>query len=143
MTTSNDVWQRLNKNDTWRGWWDPGISGVPELPVLAARGAHGGPTVLITGGVHGDEYEGPAAIYELFNQLDTTTIAGQVIAVPVVNVAAWQVHSRTAPTDGLDLNRLFPGVKTHEPSRLLAEAFFDRFVRACDLLVDLHSGGAR
>jgi predicted deacylase len=101
--------------------------------------------VLLTGAVHGDEYEGPAAIYTLFNQLDLTTLAGRLIGLPVVNVAAWQAHARTTPVDGIDLNRVFPGTDAAgaEPSRQLAGAVFEQFVQPCDVLIDLHSGGAR
>jgi predicted deacylase len=143
MADMAPAWQTITAGSTWRGWWDPGIPTVPPLPVLAVRGRRSGPSVLITGGVHGDEYEGPAAIHALFRHLDLTTLAGQVIGLPVVNVAAWQAQARTAPSDGLDLNRLFPGMATHEPSRLLAAAIFEQFVRPCDILIDLHSGGAR
>jgi uncharacterized protein len=143
MTNSTHAWQTLDKNRLWRGWWDPAIAGVPALPVLAARGVRSGPTVLITGGVHGDEYEGPAAIHALFNTLDASKLAGRVVGLPVVNVAAWQAHSRTAPSDRLDLNRLFSRPGSPEPSRQLAERVFAEFVRSCDVLVDLHSGGAR
>ncbi|MCL4861817.1 MAG: succinylglutamate desuccinylase/aspartoacylase family protein [Caldilineaceae bacterium] len=145
MTQTTQPWESLALTSTWRGWWQPPVAGLPALPVLAARGRRAGPVVLITGGVHGDEYEGPAAIYSLFNQLDLTTLAGQVIGLPVVNVAAWQAHARTSPGDGVDLNRVFPGTgdRNAEPSRQLAGEIFERFVRPCDALIDLHSGGAR
>jgi predicted deacylase len=138
------MWESLSPGERRRGWWEPEITNVPPLPVLAARGQRSGPTVLITGAVHGDEYEGPAAIHALFNQLDTARLSGLVIGLPVVNGAAWQARARVAPSDNLDLNRLFPGTKeSNEPSRLLAEALFENFVRACDVLIDLHSGGAK
>lgn len=137
-------WETLAADEQWRGWWEPAIAGVPPLPVLAGRGLHDGPTVLVTGAVHGDEYEGPAAIHALFNSLDHAKLAGRVIGLPIVNVAAWEARSRVAPTDRLDLNRLFPGSKeADQPSRALAEAIFETFVRSCDLLIDLHSGGAK
>lgn len=127
-----------------RAWWQANVPGVPSLPVLAARGQRSGPTVVITGAVHGDEYEGPAAIHTLFNTLDTAQLAGVVIGLPVVNGAAWNARTRVSPTDQLDLNRLFPGSKdTDEPSRALAEVIFTTFVRAGDVLIDLHSGGVK
>jgi predicted deacylase len=145
MTQQPQPWETLPRDSIWRGWWQPPVESIPALPVLAARGQRDGPTVLITGAVHGDEYEGPAAIYALFNQLDLTTLAGRLIGLPVVNVAAWQAHARTTPVDGLDLNRLFPGRAdaASEPSRRLAAALFVQFVQPCDVLIDLHSGGAR
>jgi predicted deacylase len=138
-------WEALTPDEMWRGWWEPTIAGVPPLPVLAAHGQRDGPTVLVTGAVHGDEYEGPAAIYALFNGLDTAKLSGTVIGLPIINGAAWEARARVAPTDRLDLNRLFPGTKdaANQPSRALAEAVFETFVRRCDVLVDLHSGGAK
>ena len=41
------------------------------VPVLAARGAKPGATFVVTGGVHGDEYEGMEAIYRTFEMLST------------------------------------------------------------------------
>ena len=145
MTTSSYLWESLAPGEQWRGWWELPVPEVPALPVLAARGQRSGPTVLVTGAIHGDEYEGPAAIHALFNSLDTAQLSGVVIGLPVVNGAAWEARARMAPTDRLDLNRLFPGTKdaANEPSRALAEALFDTFVRRCDVLIDLHSGGAK
>jgi predicted deacylase len=145
MTTTSQPWLQLTPGSSLRTWWDPAIPDIPALPVLAARGRRDGPTTVITGAVHGDEYEGPAAIHALFETLDPETLAGLLIGLPVVNVAAWRAHSRVSPLDGLDLNRLFgrgTGVSP-EPSRRLAEALFTTFVRPCDALIDLHSGGVR
>lgn len=145
MALSTQPWQTLTAGEVARSWWDPTLAGVPALPVLAARGRRDGPTVLITGGVHGDEYEGPAAIHGLFNHLDTAHLAGRVIGLPVINRAAWEARSRVAPTDQLDLNRVFPGQDeaVNEPTRALAAVVFEHFVRPCDVLIDLHSGGVK
>ncbi len=143
MTTTSRFWQSLAPGSAQRSWWEPAIIDVPALPVLAARGQRSGPTVVITGAVHGDEYEGPAAIHALFNDLDLAQLAGVVIGLPVVNGAAWEARSRISPGDRLDLNRLFAGTKGDEPSRILAEVIFETFVRSCDVLIDLHSGGAK
>ncbi len=137
-------WQALTPGEVRRAWWQPDATAIPPLPVLAARGHRPGPTVVITGAVHGDEYEGPAAIHALFNSLDTSQVAGTVIGLPVVNGAAWEARTRTSPLDSLDLNRLFPGTAAAgDPSRALAEAVFNHFVQPCDVLIDLHSGGAK
>src|SRR5688500_13625455 len=104
MTTVTNLWETLAPGDQWRGWWELNLAGVPALPVLAARSHRPGPTVLVTGGVHGDEYEGPAAIHALFNSLDPTHLSGLVIGLPVINGAAWEARARVAPSDRLDLN---------------------------------------
>lgn len=132
-------WDALAPGERRRAWWE---ASAARLPVLAARGGADGPTVVLTGGVHGDEYEGPAAIQALFARLDPARLRGRLLGVPVVNVAAWAARSRVTPLDGVDLNRIFPGAAGRSPSAALAEALFGGLVRECDLLVDLHSGGA-
>ena len=39
------------------------------IPIAVIRGASG-PTALLTGGNHGDEYEGPIALFDLARTLD-------------------------------------------------------------------------
>jgi len=144
MSTTNSPWHKLPPGEIWRGWWDPAAAGAPALPVLAACGFTDGPTVLVTGGVHGDEYEGPAAIYSLFNHLNMDDLAGRLWGLPVINMAAWTAKSRVDPVDRIDLNRVFPGSPAaNEPTRALADAVFSSFVQQCDVLIDLHSGGVR
>jgi predicted deacylase len=77
------------------------------LPLLAAVGLREGPTLVISGGVHGDEYEGPCAIQRLWRQLDPAELRGVFLGVPVVNVPAFQDGTRESPIDGFDLNRSF------------------------------------
>ena len=121
--------------------WSPGASGLPALTVHRAAGRNPGPHLLITGGVHGDEYEGPAASTEFFSALDPTRLNGTVTVLPVVNVAAWQARRRRTPVDDGDLNRAFPGDPAGSPTCQLAAAVFNTFVPPADAVIDLHSGG--
>lgn len=142
----NQPWMGVAHDEIWRGWWAVEQFNLPALPVLAARGTRDGPTVVMTGAVHGDEYEGPAAIHRFFNELDHTAFAGRVIGLPIVNLPAWRARSRISPLDGIDLNRVFPRPPAHHvtsPSYVLAEAIFATFIQPCDVLIDLHSGGAK
>ncbi len=69
------------------------------------------PHVLITGGVHGDEFEGPAAIDRLrteFASARRSLKRGRLTLVPIVNEPAFVEGERTAD-DGLDLARTCPG----------------------------------
>lgn len=142
----NQPWMQVAQGEIWRGWWAVEQFNLPALPVLAARGVRDGPTVVMTGAVHGDEYEGPAAIHRFFNELDHTAFSGRVIGLPIVNLPAWRARSRISPLDGIDLNRVFPRPPAHHvtsPSYVLAEAIFTTFIQPCDVLIDLHSGGAK
>jgi len=114
-----------------------------EVPVIIIRGSTDGPTLLLTGGVHGDEYEGPAAVQRFMRMLDPSELKGTIIGIPVVNVSAWRNRSRFSATDGADLNRSFSNPNSPDHSRMLAEFVFDTFVRSSDVLIDIHSGGQR
>lgn len=122
--------------------WSPGTAALPALTMYRATGAQSGPNLLVTGGVHGDEYEGPLAGTKFFAALDPTRLAGTVTVLPVINVAAWQARRRRTPADEGDLNRAFPGDPAGGPTRQLAAAVFRTFVTPADAVIDLHSGGA-
>ena len=112
-----------------------------ELPVIAARGAKPGKTLLMTACVHGDEFEGPAAIWQLFDELDPVQLAGTVIGVPLTNPPAYEAGMRTNPDDRQDLARVFPGDPRGTVTEQIAYALTHRFIRHADLYIDLHSAG--
>jgi predicted deacylase len=143
MPVTNRPWEALAPGEHWRGWWEIDVPETAPLPILAARGKADGPVLLVTGGVHGDEYEGPAAIARLFQEIEEPLQRGLLLGLPVVHTAARAAHSRVGPADGVDLNRVFPGSREADgrPTPALAHAVFETFVRRCDALIDLHSGG--
>jgi N-alpha-acetyl-L-2,4-diaminobutyrate deacetylase len=110
------------------------------LDTFLKRGVSLRPLVVVTAGVHGDEYEGPAAVAELARLLRGETLAGSVVAIPVANSMAWRAAQRTSPEDGLNLARTFPGHADGSCTERLAAAIFD-VARLADFLIDLHSGG--
>ena len=62
---------------------DDSAWGSIMIPVcVIAQGD--GPTALLTGANHGDEYEGPAALYELARTLHPGQVTGRVIIVPAL-----------------------------------------------------------
>ena len=111
------------------------------VPVLAARGAKPGATFVVTGGVHGDEYEGMEAIYRTFEMLDPQQMRGTMIGVPVVTLPAFWLGTRMNPLDARNLARVFPGAATGSPSEQLADAILQRVLRHATLYIDLHSAG--
>jgi predicted deacylase len=97
---------------------------TPTVRVHAFDADAEGPTVLIQGGIHGDEVAGVHAIEELLEE-GPSPVRGRLLLVPVMNPAAYRVRRRAAP-DGLDLNRVFPGdASAAEPERRLARLFMD------------------
>jgi N-alpha-acetyl-L-2,4-diaminobutyrate deacetylase len=119
---------------------DDSAWGSVMVPVAVVKNGTG-PTALLTGGNHGDEYEGPLALYELARTLDPDTVAGTVIIVPAMNYPAFCAGTRTSPVDRGNMNRSFPG----RPDGTLTEKIADYFQRdllpRADLVLDFHSGG--
>ncbi len=133
-----------------------------RLQVCEIRGEEPGPHLLITGGVHGDEFEPMAAIRRLMDRLRPTGgpgvspgirgrptggpgvspgIRGRVTLIPVVNEAAFRRGQRTAE-DGLDLARTCPGRPDGSITERIAFALSER-IRSADFYIDLHTGGTR
>jgi predicted deacylase len=117
------------------------------LRALVAVGREPGPTLLAVAGVHGDEYEGMAAVREVFTALDPATMKGSFLAIPVANPLAYAARTRSTPAsvDGLNLARVFPGDAGGTVTQRLAHhllCLVERNVGPDDLFVDLHSGSA-
>ncbi len=127
----------MDWHNGWQSW--EAIPGV-TLDVFHWKGSPLGKTAVITAGIHGDEYEGPAAIAEFIAALDPAKLCGSLTAVPVANPPAFTAGTRTNP-DGLNLARCFPGNPAGQPTERLATALFERLADGADYLIDLHSGG--
>jgi N-alpha-acetyl-L-2,4-diaminobutyrate deacetylase len=118
---------------------DSAWGSVPIPIAVVKRGA--GATALLTGANHGDEYEGPVALFELARTLDPAAISGRVIIVPAMNYPAFRAGTRTSPIDRGNLNRSFPGRPDGTVTQKIADYFQRRLLPMADLVLDLHSGG--
>ncbi|MBD3638625.1 MAG: succinylglutamate desuccinylase/aspartoacylase family protein [Crocinitomicaceae bacterium] len=105
------------------------------------RGKKPGPTLLVIGGVHGDEVNG----IEIVKRAERTKMfanleAGAVIAVPLLNVFGFINYSRGVP-GGKDVNRSFPGSRTGSLASRVAYAFRKEILPHVDFALDFHTGG--
>lgn len=114
--------------------------GSVLLPIVVIKRG-GGPTVLFTGGNHGDEYEGPVALLKLARELEPDDITGRVIILPGLNHPALLAGTRLSPIDGRNMNRLFPGRRDGSVSEMIAHYVQHALLPLADAVVDLHSGG--
>ncbi len=115
------------------------MSEAIQLQRIEINGPRSGPHLLITGGVHGDEFESMAAIRRLQDAVSDKDLRGRLTLVPVVNEAAFRNGNRTAD-DGLDLARVCPGDPDGSVTRRTAVAL-STLIRSADCYIDLHSGG--
>jgi N-alpha-acetyl-L-2,4-diaminobutyrate deacetylase len=121
-------------------WLTLAVVADHAFECFVCRGASPGRLVAVTAGIHGDEYEGPAALWDLARQLNPTDLRGTVMLIPVANPVAFRAGTRTHPHDGKNLARTFPGNLSGSPTERLAAILFELLADA-DLLIDLHSGG--
>lgn len=117
-------------------------SGAPVFaPAHVWRAAAPGPTLLVTGTVHGDEINGAGIVRRLIDDEGLTLIAGTLVLVPVVNVLGFERNSRYMP-DRRDLNRAFPGSPNGSLTARYAHAVFQEMILKCDCCIDLHSAAS-
>ncbi|MGX5846167.1 N(2)-acetyl-L-2,4-diaminobutanoate deacetylase DoeB [Mesorhizobium sp. PL10] len=119
---------------------DDSAWGSVMIPICVIRNGSG-QTALLTGGNHGDEYEGPLALYDLARTLDPKRVSGTVIIVPAMNYPAFRAGTRTSPIDKGNMNRAFPGRPDGTVTEKIADYFQRELLPRADLVFDFHSGG--
>mgnify|MGYP002683091844 CR=1 FL=1 len=115
--------------------------GVTRVPVAVVANGKG-PTVIMEGGNHGDEYEGPIVIGELARDLDPAELQGRLILMPSNNIHAVMGAQRTSTVDGLNFNRTFPGDPLGTITQQISAYMTDHIFPMGDAFLDLHSGGS-
>lgn len=111
-----------------------------EVPA-AVIGNGEGPTVLLTGGVHGDEFEGPIVLLKLLRRLRPERLRGRLILLPALNRPALDAGTRLSPLDDRDLNRAFPGDAGGTITSAIANFVETMLLPRVELVLDIHSGG--
>ncbi|MGR3544241.1 MAG: N(2)-acetyl-L-2,4-diaminobutanoate deacetylase DoeB [Paracoccus sp. (in: a-proteobacteria)] len=114
--------------------------GSVMIPITVIAGG-AGPTALLTGGNHGDEYEGPIALQALAWEIAPEAVTGRVIIVPYLNYPAFRAGTRVSPIDQINMNRCFPGRPDGSVSQKIAHYFDSVLVPMADIVLDYHSGG--
>ncbi len=112
-----------------------------EVPVIIERAKIDGPTILITGGIHGDEINGVEIVRKLVAKGYNKPQTGMVICIPVINIFGFLSQTRQFP-DGRDLNRVFPGSKSGSLASIFAYHLMKEIVPLADYCLDFHTGGA-
>ena len=115
--------------------------GVVRVPLTVIRNGSG-PTVILQGGNHGDEYEGPIVLGEIIRGLAPEAMNGRLIIVPAVNLPAVEASRRVSPLDDLNFNRTFPGDPLGSITQQISHYASSVLYPLADAFIDLHSGGS-
>lgn len=117
-------------------------SGEPlPLEVEVIHGAQPGPTLWLSGGIHGDEVGGVVIVGRTAQRLRPQQLAGTVYAVPLLNGFGFASDSRYLP-DRRDLNRSFPGSARGSLAARIAHTFMSEIVARCQYGLDFHTGAS-
>jgi N-alpha-acetyl-L-2,4-diaminobutyrate deacetylase len=110
------------------------------IPItIVARGK--GPTVLVLGGNHGDEYQGQIAAMKLARELTPEMVTGRIILIPALNLPAARAATRLSPLDGMNMNRAFPGEPEGAVTSQIAHFLTTVLFPLSDVVIDIHAGG--
>jgi predicted deacylase len=115
---------------------------VIDLPVYIFRSKNEGPTILLSGGLHGDEINGIEIVRSLIDRGHFENLKrGSVVAIPIMNIYGFLNFSRDVP-DGKDVNRSFPGSTTGSLASRIAHFISHNILKEIDFGIDFHTGGA-
>ena len=100
-----------------------------------------GPSLLVLGGVHGNEINGVEIVrrsieHQFYNNIQ----CGTVIIVPLLNIYGFINFSRSVP-DGKDVNRSFPGHVNGSLASRVARVITKKILPYVDVAIDFHTGG--
>ncbi len=110
-----------------------------DSSLWAAQGAKDGPALCVVAGIHGDEINSFEIARRAFKAIDPQRLKGTMIVVPAANSLGFRTMNRYM-IDRRDLNRAFPGSVKGSVSSIVANEIFERVIRRCDYLIDLHTG---
>lgn len=113
-----------------------------NIPVIVSRAKKPGPTVLIMGGMHGDEINGVEIVRRIVVRKYNKPKIGTIICIPILNLYGFLNFSRQVP-DGKDVNRSFPGSKSGSLASQIAYHLRTNILPLIDVGLDFHTGGAR
>lgn len=123
--------------------YSPDDDAYGFIPIPIAVIANGdGPTVLMTGGVHGDEYEGPIVLSDLIRTLQPEKLKGRLIILPCANAPAVKAGGRTSPIDARNMARDFPGRHFGSPTEQITAYIHSELFPLANFYMDLHAGGS-
>ncbi|MFN3918209.1 MAG: succinylglutamate desuccinylase/aspartoacylase family protein [Flavobacteriales bacterium] len=113
-----------------------------DTPIYVCRAIEPGPTVLISGGLHGDEINGIEIVRGILKGGYNKPLIGTTICIPIINIFGFLNLSRNL-TDGKDINRSFPGNPDGSLASQVAHYITKNILPIIDYGLDFHTGGGK
>lgn len=118
-----------------------GVDSGTTIPITVVHGVRPGPVLAAIAGTHGYEYPPILALHRVRKVLDPSRLSGTVILVHIANMPSFL--GRTvyySPTDGKNLNRVYPGTPSGTVSERIAHVITTEVIDRADYVVDMHGG---
>ena len=132
---------------------------APEtLPCIVVDGVEDGPTLWVTGSIHGNEVTGLAVCQDIVHDNLAEQLAGRLVSIPNLNPAGLRRNWRQSYYNNDDPNRKFPDVEYLErdadpadtvdgprppgQQEIICRRLFDCFSENADALLDMHTASA-
>ena len=109
------------------------------IPIAVIKNGEG-PTAVVFGGNHGDEYVGEVMLMNLARALNPDDVRGRIIIVPMLNRPAAEAGTRLSPLDGRNMNRVFPGQRNDTVTGVIAHYASHVLIPMANLVLDVHDG---
>jgi len=114
-----------------------------RIPVTLVQGVRPGPVLALIAGTHGSEYPPILALQRVRRAIDPGALAGTLVLVHIANPPSFQQRTvYYGPTDGKNLNRVYPGRPDGTLSERIAHVITTEVIARADFLADLHCGDA-
>lgn len=110
-----------------------------HIPIHVIHGKQEGPVLLVCAAMHGDEANGIAIIQKVLSMQLLKSLAGTLIAIPVMSSHGLVMRSRTL-MDQKDLANAFPGKEEGLFTERLAYLLSKDILSIATHCIDLHSG---
>jgi predicted deacylase len=112
-----------------------------DVPVGVAQGDVDGATLVVIGGVHGTEYAAQDAVARFWEELEPSQLRGRVVVVLAADPTAVIGHSAyVSPSDGKNLNRVWPGDPTGTLTDRIAHLITTEYIQDAAAVIDVHGG---
>lgn len=115
------------------------------IPLNMVIGESEGPRLVLVFCQHGNEWIPLEGWYELFQSLDPSAFAGEIVALPAANPIAFEFKSRNSWMDALhgahgNLNRAWPGKEDGWLTERMAHVIDSQVLAGADCVIDFHDG---
>jgi predicted deacylase len=122
-------------------------AGAHKIPIMLVNGVGSGPTMVVNGGEHGSEYNGPAGCISVMKEIDPKDVSGKIIFTPMVNTLAFEARwMHGNPIDYRDLTGCYVeeiprgGSGAPKISYQVATTFYKEVLSQGEYRLNLHGG---